>query len=95
MIGWISSTATRSGRETISHQILCESRPSLRYKRLASQSHGNSRPPQNPWVTYFVTREEDSTALTEIRTIHWGSIEPPAVTTLVVAALARLICSSR
>ncbi len=40
-------------------------------------------------VSYFLTRTEFLAPLTEIRRRRWGSTEPPAVTTLVVAALAR------
>ena len=39
-------------------------------------------------VTYFVTDPENLAGLTEIRQARWASDEPPAVTTLVVAALA-------
>lgn len=40
-------------------------------------------------VTYYLTDPGDLPALTEIRQARWRSSEPPAVTTLVVAALAR------
>ncbi|MEM8688416.1 MAG: RidA family protein, partial [Pseudomonadota bacterium] len=40
-------------------------------------------------VTYFLTDSADLPALSEIRTARWGSDAPPAVTTLVVAALAK------
>ncbi|SMF75621.1 Enamine deaminase RidA, house cleaning of reactive enamine intermediates, YjgF/YER057c/UK114 family [Tistlia consotensis] len=40
-------------------------------------------------VGYFLTRPEDQASLGEIRRRRWGSAEPPAVTTLVVAGLAR------
>jgi 2-iminobutanoate/2-iminopropanoate deaminase len=39
-------------------------------------------------VTYFLTRAADLAALGNIRRRRWASAEPPAVTTLVVAALA-------
>ena len=39
-------------------------------------------------VTYFLTRAADLAALGDIRRRRWASAEPPAVTTLVVAALA-------
>lgn len=40
-------------------------------------------------VTYYVTDPKNLAALSDIRQDRWGSTEPPAVTTLVVAALAR------
>jgi 2-iminobutanoate/2-iminopropanoate deaminase len=40
-------------------------------------------------VSYYLTRSEDLPALGEARTRRWKSDSPPAVTTLVVAALAR------
>ncbi len=40
-------------------------------------------------VTYYLTRPTDLPALSEARTRRWKSDAPPAVTTLVVAALAR------
>lgn len=40
-------------------------------------------------VTYFLTRAEDAPALVEIRRRRWGAEEAPAVTALVVSALAR------
>lgn len=40
-------------------------------------------------VTYYLTDVEDLPALSAIRKARWGSDEPPAVTTLVVAALAK------
>ena len=40
-------------------------------------------------VTYYVTSAENLPALTKLRKARWGSAEPPAVTTLVVAALAK------
>ncbi len=40
-------------------------------------------------VTYYLTSVENLTALADIRRTRWGSKEPPAVTTLVVAGLAR------
>jgi len=39
-------------------------------------------------VTYYLTDAENLPALGKIRTTRWGSDQPPAVTTLVVAALA-------
>lgn len=39
-------------------------------------------------VVYYLTSADDLAALTEIRQRRWGSAEPPAVTTLVIAALA-------
>jgi 2-iminobutanoate/2-iminopropanoate deaminase len=39
-------------------------------------------------ITYFLTRAEDLPALGEARRRRWASAEPPAVTTIVVAALA-------
>lgn len=39
-------------------------------------------------VTYYLTDAQDLTALGQIRNTRWGSEQPPAVTTLVVAALA-------
>jgi enamine deaminase RidA (YjgF/YER057c/UK114 family) len=40
-------------------------------------------------LSYFVTRREDLAALGEIRRRRWSQSEPPAVTVLVVAGLAR------
>lgn len=40
-------------------------------------------------VTYYLTDSADLPALSAIRTARWGSDAPPAVTTLVVAALAK------
>ncbi len=40
-------------------------------------------------VTYYLTDPADLPFLTEHRQARWRSSEPPAVTTLVVAALAR------
>ncbi len=40
-------------------------------------------------VTYYLTDANDLAALSAIRKARWGSDEPPAVTTLVVAALAK------
>jgi 2-iminobutanoate/2-iminopropanoate deaminase len=40
-------------------------------------------------ITYFLTRAEDLASLGDIRRRRWASAEPPAVTTIVVAALAR------
>lgn len=40
-------------------------------------------------VSYYLTRPADLPALGKIRTTRWKSDAPPAVTTLVVAALAR------
>lgn len=39
-------------------------------------------------VTYYLTDAQNLTALGQIRNTRWGSEQPPAVTTLVVAALA-------
>lgn len=39
-------------------------------------------------VTYYLTEENHLAALTRVRQARWASTEPPAVTTLVVAALA-------
>ncbi len=39
-------------------------------------------------VTYFVTDTEDLKTLRQARIARWSQIEPPAVTTLVVAGLA-------
>lgn len=39
-------------------------------------------------VTYYLTDAENLPALGQIRNTRWGSDQPPAVTTLVVAALA-------
>jgi 2-iminobutanoate/2-iminopropanoate deaminase len=39
-------------------------------------------------VTYFLTRAADLPALGDIRRRRWASAEPPAVTTLVIVALA-------
>ena len=39
-------------------------------------------------VTYYLTDAGDLAALGRIRNERWGSDQPPAVTTLVVAALA-------
>lgn len=40
-------------------------------------------------VTYFLTRAGDQPELGEIRRRRWVGAEPPAVTTIVVSALAR------
>jgi 2-iminobutanoate/2-iminopropanoate deaminase len=40
-------------------------------------------------VNYYLTRPADLPSLAEIRNRRWASESPPAVTTLVVAALAR------
>jgi enamine deaminase RidA (YjgF/YER057c/UK114 family) len=40
-------------------------------------------------ITYFVTRTDNMAVLGEIRRRRWASANPPAVTVLVVAALAR------
>lgn len=40
-------------------------------------------------VSYFLTNADNLPELTDIRQKRWGASEPPAVTTLVVAALAR------
>lgn len=40
-------------------------------------------------VNYYLTRPVDLASLAEIRASRWASEAPPAVTTLVVAALAR------
>ncbi len=40
-------------------------------------------------VTFFLTRTQDLSALGEVRRHRWASDLPPAVTVLVVAALAR------
>jgi 2-iminobutanoate/2-iminopropanoate deaminase len=40
-------------------------------------------------ITYFLTTSENLVALGEIRRRRWKSDEPPAVTTIVVSALAR------
>jgi enamine deaminase RidA (YjgF/YER057c/UK114 family) len=40
-------------------------------------------------VSYYLTRQADLPALNEARSRRWKSDAPPAVTTLVVAALAR------
>lgn len=40
-------------------------------------------------VTYYLTSVKNLAALADARKARWGSTEPPAVTTLVVAALAR------
>ena len=40
-------------------------------------------------VTYFLTRTEDLPDLTAIRQSRWHSPHPPAITTLVVAGLAK------
>ncbi len=39
-------------------------------------------------VTYYLTDAQDLATLGRIRNARWGSEQPPAVTTLVVAALA-------
>ena len=39
-------------------------------------------------VTYYLTDEKNLARLTKVRQARWASAEPPAVTTLVVAALA-------
>jgi len=40
-------------------------------------------------ITYYLTSAADLPLLTELRQQRWASSQPPAVTTLVVAALAR------
>jgi enamine deaminase RidA (YjgF/YER057c/UK114 family) len=40
-------------------------------------------------VIYYLTRADDLAMLSEIRRRRWSAKYPPAVTTLVVAALAR------
>ena len=40
-------------------------------------------------VTYYLVHSENLVSLSNIRKNRWGSAEPPAVTTLVVAALAQ------
>ena len=40
-------------------------------------------------ITYFLARIEDQSDLGEVRRQRWASAEPPAVTTVVVLALAR------
>lgn len=40
-------------------------------------------------ITYYLTAAADLPLLTELRQQRWSSAQPPAVTTLVVAALAR------
>ena len=40
-------------------------------------------------TTFFLTRKEDLPALGEVRRRRWASEQPPAVTVIVVAALAR------
>ncbi len=40
-------------------------------------------------VTYYLTHAADLADLTMLRQKRWASIRPPAVTTLVVSALAR------
>lgn len=40
-------------------------------------------------VVYYLTKAENLPALTKIRQARWGGSEAPAVTTLVIAALAR------
>lgn len=40
-------------------------------------------------ITYLLTRTEDLAALCETRRRRWAMSEPPAVTVIVVAALAR------
>jgi len=47
------------------------------------------RPVDMVKVTYFLTRAEDLPMLTELRQARWSSPNPPAVTTLIVAGLAR------
>jgi len=39
-------------------------------------------------ITYYLTDAQNLPSLGEIRNTRWGSDQPPAVTTLVVAALA-------
>jgi len=39
-------------------------------------------------ITYFLTRPEDQPTLGDIRRRRWAGGEPPAVTTVVVSALA-------
>lgn len=40
-------------------------------------------------ITYYLTAAADLPLLTDLRQQRWSSSQPPAVTTLVVAALAR------
>ncbi len=40
-------------------------------------------------VVYYLTKAENLPALTKIRQARWGANEAPAVTTLVISALAR------
>ena len=40
-------------------------------------------------VTYYLTDPGDLPALSALRKARWGSDEPPAVTTLVIAGLAK------
>lgn len=40
-------------------------------------------------ITYFLTRIEDQPSLGQIRRRRWADREPPAVTVIVVSALAR------
>jgi 2-iminobutanoate/2-iminopropanoate deaminase len=40
-------------------------------------------------LNYFLTNPAHLPELTEIRMLRWGQFEPPAVTTIIVAALAR------
>ncbi len=40
-------------------------------------------------ITYFLVRVEDQAGLGEIRRRRWAGGEPPAVTTIVISALAR------
>ncbi len=43
-------------------------------------------------ITYYLTRSEDLRALGEIRRRRWAAREPPSVTVLIVAGLARRDC---
>lgn len=47
------------------------------------------RPQDMVKVTYYVTEAANLPVLTALRQQRWGSAHPPAVTTLVVAGLAR------
>jgi 2-iminobutanoate/2-iminopropanoate deaminase len=40
-------------------------------------------------ITYFLIHADDAPTLSEIRRRRWGTTEPPAVTAIVVSALAR------
>lgn len=47
------------------------------------------RPADMVKITYYLTHAADLPVLAAMREARWGSSNPPAVTTLVVAALAR------